>query len=120
MKNWISAVAAAAMVSGAIGLAQSQPATPEAPAMMANHQKMMSAMQAADKKLTDLVAQMNAARGEDRLDKVIAVVNELASAHRQMGDMMSRHHGMMHGMTNAPAADSKPSEDHSSHHPEKK
>jgi hypothetical protein len=63
---------------------------------------------------------MNAARGDDRLDKVIAVVNELAAAHRQMGEMMSMHHGMMQGNTNAPARDSKPAEDDASHHPERK
>jgi hypothetical protein len=120
MKTWILTLTAALIVSSAVGRTQSQPPTPDTHAMTANHQQMMAAMQAADKKLNDLVAQMNAARGNDRLDKVIAVVNELAAAHKQMGGMMSVHHGMMQGSTNVPAADSKPAEDHTLHHPEKK
>jgi hypothetical protein len=43
------------------------PAAAQAPAM--DHQAMMAAMQADQKKLDELVAQMNAARGEDKIDK---------------------------------------------------
>jgi hypothetical protein len=120
MKTWILTLTTALIVSSAIGHTQHQPATSGTHAMMANHQQMMAAMQAADKKLNDLVAQMNAARGNDRLDRVIAVVNELAAAHKQMSGMMSMHHGMMQGSANAPAGASKPAEDHESNHPEKK
>ena len=120
MKAWILTLTTALIVSSAIGHTKDQPATSGTHAMMANHQQMMAAMQAADKKLNDLVAQMNAARGDDRLDKVIAVVNELAAAHKQMGGMMSMHDGMMQGVASAPAGDSKPAEDHGLHHPEKK
>jgi outer membrane murein-binding lipoprotein Lpp len=109
----------ALIVAGAVGRTQSQPATHDMQAMMANHQKMMATMQATDKTLDDLVAQMNAARGNDRLDRIVAVVNELAAAHKQMGGMMSMHGGMM-GMMNMPAGGQKPAEDHSAHHPEKK
>jgi len=120
MKTLILTLTAALIVSSAVGRTQSQSPTPDTHAMMANQQQMMAAMQTADKKLNDLVAEMNAARGNDRIDKVIAVVNELAAAHKQMSGMMSMHHGMMQGSANAPAGDSKPAEDHSSHHPEKK
>jgi hypothetical protein len=119
MKTWMLALTAALMVSSAIGRTQSQPATPDMHAMMANQQKMMAAMQATDKKLDDLVAQMNAARSNDRLDKVIAVVNELAAAHRQMGGMMSMRGGMMQGMMNMPIDGQKPADDHASPHQEK-
>jgi len=120
MKAWILVLAAAVMASNAVGRAQSPPATPDMQAMMANHQQMMATMQAADKKLDDLVAQMNAARGNDRLDRVIAVVNELAAARKQMGGMMSMHQRMMQGMTNMPAGGPKPADDHSAHQPDKK
>ena len=125
MKTWIMVLTAALIVSSAVGRTQSQPATPDTQLMMVNQQKMMAAMQATDKKLDDLVAQMNAARGNDRLDRVIAVVNELAAAHTQMGGMMSMHSsmmgmGMMQGMKNMPAGGTKPDDDHSAHHPDKK
>jgi len=120
MKTLILTITSALIVSGIVGRAQSQVPTPDPHAMMANHQQMMAARQDADKKLDDLVAEMNAARGTDRLDKVIAAVNELAAAHKHMGEMMSMHHGMMQGAANAPATGSKPAEDHSSHHPDKK
>ena len=120
MKTWFLALTTALIVSGAVGRTQSQPAAPDMHAMMANQQKMMAAMQATDKKLDDLVAQMNEARSNDRLDKVIAVVNELAAAHRQMGGMMSMHGGMMQGMMNMPMDGRKPADAHASDRPEKK
>jgi hypothetical protein len=120
MKIWILTITSALIISGIVGRAQSQAQASGPHAMMANPQQMMAARQEADKKLNDLVAEMNAARGTDRLDKVIAVVNELAAAHKRMGEMMSEHHVMMQGAANPPAAGSKPAEDHSSHHPEKK
>ena len=120
MKTWILTLTTALIVSSAIGHTQNQPAASGTHAMMANHQQMMAAMQAADKKLNDLLAQMNAARGNDRLDKVIAVVNELAAAHKQMCGMMSMQHGMMQGAAGGPAGESKPADEHESHHPEKK
>ena len=120
MKTCILTLMAALMVSGAVGRTQSQPAAPQGHAMMANNQQMMAAKQAADKKLNDLVVQMNAAHGNDRLDKVIAVVNELVAAHNKMGEMMSMHHATTPDASNVPAGDAKPAGDHSSHHPEKK
>ena len=56
--------------------------------MMADHQKMMADMQAEQAKLDDLVAQMNAANGADKVDRIAAVVNEMAAMHKRMGMMM--------------------------------
>jgi hypothetical protein len=93
-----------------------RPATPDKPSMMADRSQMMAMMQsdqAADRRLDDLVAQLNAARGNDRLDKVIAVVNELVVQRKSMhGTRMMMSNGMMSGET------TKKGDDHSSHHPE--
>jgi hypothetical protein len=103
------------VVAGAVGRAQNPPVAPGQPAMMAGQQQMMASMQAADRKLDDLVAQLNAARGDDRLDKVIAVVKELVAERKTMRDMMAGRGGMM--MNRESAAPGK-SDDHSTHHPE--
>jgi hypothetical protein len=58
-----------------------------------NRQAMMADMQAAQKRLDDLVAQMNAATGPDKIDRIAAVVTELAAMHKRMGMMMQG--GMM-------------------------
>src|SRR4026207_1782286 len=58
--------------------------------MMADHQKMMADMKASQKKLDDLVAAMNQATGDAKVDKLAAVVTELVAQHREMcGRMMS-------------------------------
>ena len=41
------------------------------------HQKMMAEMQAMDQKLDSLVAQMNAAQGQAKVDAIAAVINEM-------------------------------------------
>jgi hypothetical protein len=102
------------VVASAAGRAQNPPAASDPHPKMAG-QSMMASMQAADKKLDDLVAQLNAARGDDRLDKVIAVVKELVAERKTMRDMMAGHGGMMMNRDSAaPAAGN----DHSTHHPE--
>jgi hypothetical protein len=52
----------------------------------------MQAMSERDKKLDDLVAQLNAAKGNDRIDKLVAVVNELVTERKAMHEHMN---GMM-------------------------
>jgi len=59
--------------------------------MMAERQKMMADMQAADTRLDDLVAKMNAASGTDRIAPTAAVVTELVEQRR-------RHREAMMGM----------------------
>lgn len=114
---WLAALAVALFVGN--GLAQqsttrdqaapaaaSEQATPPANQdqmgdMMARRQAMMAEMHAADQKLDDLVAKMNAARGNDRIDAMVAVINELAAQHKSRGagmmsmPMMSMPGGMM-------------------------
>ena len=115
MKATILVLTGMLVVAGAAGRAQNPPAAPNQPATMAGQQRMMASMQAADKKLDDLVAQLNAARGDDRLDKVIAVVKELVAERKTMREMMAGRGGMMmHAEPAAPGAGN----DHSTHHPE--
>ena len=72
--------------------------TPDMHAMMMDQHRMMMSMQESDKKLDDLVTQLNAAKGNDRIDKLVAVVNELAAERHNMHSMMSMHGGMMQMM----------------------
>jgi hypothetical protein len=121
MKTWILFLMTAALiVSSAVGRTQSQPAASGTQTMMASQQKMMAAMQANEKKLDDLVAQLNAAHRNDRPDRVIAVVNELAASRKQMSGRMSMHDDMMQRMKNMPAGGAKPDTDPASQQPEKK
>jgi hypothetical protein len=90
--------------------AQTQPSTPgqpgqsgmdekQAAAMMAERQKMMENMRAMDRKLEDLVAKMNAARGDDKVNAIATVVSELATQRIRMhDDMMGMQARMMSHM----------------------
>jgi hypothetical protein len=65
-------------------------------AMMAEHEKMMADMNAADQRLDGLVATMNSATGQAKVDATAAVVSELVAQRKAMRDrMMSAEHGMM-------------------------
>ena len=94
---------------------------------------MMSRMAADDQKLTELIAAMNAARGDRKVEAIAAVVTELAAQRRQMQEQMRRQRGMMEHMmsrmsamhgtgdmmkTPPPAADPTTT-DHEAHHLEK-
>jgi hypothetical protein len=74
------------------GVARSQEtAKPDAHAMMTGQHNMMAAMQASNKTLDALVAELNAAKGNDRIDKLVAVVNELVAERKQMRMMMMQN-----------------------------
>jgi hypothetical protein len=65
-------------------------------AMMANHEKMMADLKAADQRLDGLVEKMNAASGEAKVDATAAVVTEIAAQRKTMrAGMMNMHQGMM-------------------------
>jgi hypothetical protein len=65
-------------------------------AMMADQEKMMTEMKAADQRLDDLVAKMNAASGMEKPDATAAVVNEMVTQRRTTRDgMMKMEDGMM-------------------------
>ena len=93
--------------------------------MMPDHQKMMADMKASQKKLDDLVAAMNQATGDDKVDKLAAVVTELVAQHREMcgrmmsGNMMMPMSMMQHAPdATVPAPTGKPENDHATHHPQ--
>jgi len=68
-------------------------------AMMAEREKMMADMKAADQRLDDLVAKMNTAAGMDKTAATAAVVTEMVAQHRTMQQgMMKRQQGMMEHM----------------------
>jgi len=68
-------------------------------AMMAEREQMKTEMKAADQRLEDLVAKMNAASGKEKTDATAAVVNEMVAQRRAMRDgMMKMQHEMMSHM----------------------
>ena len=65
-------------------------------AMMADHEKMMAELKAADERLDALVSKMNAAPGTEKAVPTAAVVNEMVTQRRTMRDgMMKMEHGQM-------------------------
>ena len=62
----------------------------------AERQAMMDRMQAEQNNLDDLVAQMNAAKGPEKVDRIAAVVTEMAAMHKRMNTMMMQRGMMMH------------------------
>jgi hypothetical protein len=112
----ILAGCAAVMISAIPGLAGQMPQTPphatmakakpasgmaaemaaKCQAVMADHEKMMAEMKAADQRLDDLVAKMNAASGMEKADATAAVVSEMVTQRQAMRDgMMKMQHEMM-------------------------
>jgi hypothetical protein len=65
-------------------------------AMMAEHEKMMADMKAADQRLDGLVATMNAASGAEKMAATATVVTEKVTQDRTMREgMMKMQHDMM-------------------------
>jgi hypothetical protein len=68
-------------------------------AMMAEREKMVAAMKAADQRLDDLVVKMNTASGMEKMAATAAVVTEMVTERRTMRDgMMKMREGMMSHM----------------------
>ena len=68
-------------------------------AMMAEREKMMTAMKAADQRLDDLVATMNTAAGMEKMAATANVVTEMVTQRRTMRDgIMKMQEGMMSHM----------------------
>ena len=61
-----------------------QAMNPDCQAMMQKMQAMQQQMKAMDDRLDKLVADMNAARGSKRVDRMAAVINELVTQRKQM------------------------------------
>jgi hypothetical protein len=66
-------------------------------AMMADHEKMMTEMKAADERLDDLVAKMNAASGMEKADATAVVVNEMIAQRKAMQNGMLKMQQVMMG-----------------------
>jgi hypothetical protein len=72
-------------------------------AMMAKHEGMKAEMASLDAKLDSLLAAMNAAKGNKKVDATAAVINEMAAQRKAMRDHMMAmgpqmmHHMMQHG-----------------------
>jgi hypothetical protein len=68
-------------------------------AMMAEREKMMADMKAADQRLDELVATMNTASGTDKMAATTAVVTEMVTQRRTMqAGMMKMPESMMSHM----------------------
>ena len=68
-------------------------------AMMAEREKMMTEMKAADQRLDDLVLKMNAASGTEKMAATASVVTEMVTQRRTMRDgMMKIQESMMSHM----------------------
>lgn len=117
---WAVIAAAVTVLSATVVLAQSTPAGQQDMAMMRK-------MAAADQKLEQLLATMNAAKGEEKVAAIAAVVTELTAQRAAMQEHMRTHcaamMASMHGA--APAAKKEPETgagreaDHAGHHPDK-
>ena len=71
---------------------QEKPPTHDRAAMMANCQVMMAGMKADQDKLDELMAKMNAATGQLKIDQMAAVLTELVTHQKAMrAHMMSMH-----------------------------
>ena len=97
--------------------------TPAATAMLGcqnmrgDQEAMIAKMAAETQKLTDLVAKMNAAKGDAKMAAIAAVVAELAAQRTRMPQSMPMPGGMM---KKAPGPEKGATDvDHAAHYPEK-
>lgn len=100
LRRLVCAGCVAGLTSAATLHAQARDAAPthDRAAMMANCQTMMKGMKADQDKLDELVAKMNAATGQLKIEQMAAVLTELVARQKVM------HAHMMH-MNGAPAAE---------------
>jgi hypothetical protein len=111
----LALISALAIAGGAV--AGQAPRKMMETSMVTGQAKMMAEMREGDKRLDELVKQLNATHGDERVDRLVAVVNLLVAERRQMREMMAMHGDMMmrHTAADTPA----PEDDHSAHHPKK-
>ena len=89
MKTLLLTVAAVLAIAGGTARMQEAPALHDHGAQTMPMHGMPKKMMAQDDRLNTLVAEMNAAKGNDRIDKLIAVVNELVSERKTMHEHMN-------------------------------
>src|SRR3954470_4984586 len=117
MKRYIAystGAAAGLLLFVSIATAQTSGHDHAAAASAGQHAMMMAMkvdMQAKQKTLDDLIAQMNASTGPEKVDRIAAVITAMAAMHK---DMCAQ---MMNGAASqpAPAPDASDSE-HAGHH----
>ncbi len=63
--------------------------------MMEMHQEMQAKMKEMDQKLSDLGQKMNQATGDQKIQAMEAVLNEMINQRNAMRDMMMSNHSMM-------------------------
>ena len=93
MKNWWIIVIALVFASLSV-LVHAQQATTTAPPAgteskmdqdwQAKHEKMVAEMKAMDTRLQEKLAAMNAAKGDQKIEAMAAVINELVSQRKEM------------------------------------
>ena len=87
---------APALAQADVGIAAADQVKPAAgmeakcQAMMAEREKMMAAMKAADQRLDDLVAKMHTAAGMEKMAATANVVTEMVTQRRTMQDGMMK------------------------------
>jgi hypothetical protein len=65
--------------------------------MQAHHQQMQDEIKAMDARLGEKLTVMNAAKGNDKVEAMAAVINELAAQRKTMHERRMGGHGMMMG-----------------------
>jgi hypothetical protein len=58
---------------------------------------MAAKMAEMDKRMDDLAAKMNSAKGDEKVDAMAAVLNEMLARHKAMREKMRAHHGAGRG-----------------------
>ncbi len=64
---------------------------------MGMNPEMAAKMTEMDKHMDELAAKMNSAKGDEKVDAMAALLNEMLARHKTMGDMMRAHHEGMCG-----------------------
>jgi hypothetical protein len=87
----------AANVAAQTPSAQGSQAASDMQDMMKMHEQMMAEMKAAGSRLDALIADMNTAKGDAKLNAVAAVVTELVRQQKSMHNRMGEMHQQMMG-----------------------
>jgi hypothetical protein len=116
MKKWWAVIIALVLVSVPVFVLAQQAAAPSAPSQeqkagsegkmdagmmekhkdwQVRHEKMMAEMKAMDTRLDEKLAAMNAAKGDQKVEAMAAVINELVTQRKEMRENFGpMHHGM--------------------------
>jgi hypothetical protein len=100
----VSLAAASAQNPASGPAASASPNMPGMMDMMKMHEQMMAEMKANDAKLDALLKDVNGAKGDARVDALVAAVNELARQYKAERAHMNAMHQMMMGGHGSQAA----------------